>query len=50
MRKKFETWVRRGWHKSFRAGLARNKHGAYANFDIQQAWFAFQAGWRRARR
>jgi len=50
MRKAFETWVRRSWHESWRKGLKRNEHGTYQMLDLQQAWFAFQAGWRRARR
>ena len=51
IRKAFERWVRRTWHESYRAGLARNKQGAYLNFDVQQSWFAWQAGWQsRARR
>jgi hypothetical protein len=50
-RKAFESWITRGWHKSFRYELKRkNVYGAYQNFDLQQAWHAFQAGWRRARR
>lgn len=50
MRKAFETWIRRSWHESWRKGLKRNDAGAYTMFELQQAWFAFQAGWRRARR
>lgn len=46
MRKSYEQWVRRTWHKSYRAGLIRNKHGAYMMFDIQMSWFAWAAGWR----
>lgn len=51
MRKAFETWIERGWHKSFRYELTRRTaYGAYQNFGLQQAWHAFEAGWRRARR
>jgi len=50
MRKAFETWVKRTWHPSFREGLTRYPSGAYTGFDIQQAWFAFQAGWRKGRK
>lgn len=49
MRKSFETWIKRSWHKSFQPGLKRNANGVYESFDLQQAWFAYAAGWRRAR-
>lgn len=48
-RSSFEDWIRRQWHPDFRTLLDRNVHGAYANFDLQQAWTSFQAGWRRGR-
>lgn len=50
VRKAFETWVKRSWHKSYWAALKRNENGIYTNFDLQQAWFAYSAAWRRSRR
>lgn len=42
----FEKYVRRTWHEGFRPLLKRNSFGAYPNFDVQQAWLHWQAGWR----
>lgn len=46
MRESFERWVRRSWEKSWGKCLRRNARGAYENWEVQQAWFAWAAGWR----
>jgi hypothetical protein len=46
IQKAFEKWVKRTWHESWRTMLTKNNRGAYESFDIQQSWFAFEAGWR----
>lgn len=49
-RRYFERWVKRTWHKSFRVLLHRTEHGVYPSYDLQQAWFAWDASWRSRNR
>lgn len=51
LRSRFERYVRRSWHPSWRKNLKeKNENGVYLSMDLQNAWHNWRAGFIAGKR